>query len=55
MVIAVAVGALGAIAEKLPSCLAEVPEAIMNFELRKSALLRIVQVLQCVLRLQELW
>ena len=52
---AVAVGALGAITEELPSWLAEGPEAIIKVELRKSTLLGIVQVLQRVLRLQRFW
>ena len=52
MVITVAVGALGAVAEKLHSSLAKVPEAIIKVEVRKSALLEIVQVLQPVIRLR---
>ena len=55
MVIPVVVGALGAIADRLPGWLAQTQGTISEVELQKSALLGAAQVLRCVLRLQELW
>ena len=48
MVILVVVGALGAIADRLPGWLAEIPGTISEVELQKSALLGTVQVLRLV-------
>ena len=55
MVIPVVVGALGAIADRLPGWLAQIPETINKVELQKSALLGTAQVLRRVLRLPWLW
>ena len=51
MVIPVVVSALGAIVDRLPSWLAQLPETISEIELQKSALLGIAQVLRRVLKL----
>ena len=52
----VVVGALGAIADRLPGCwLAQIPGTISEVELQKSALLGTAQVLRHVLRLPALW
>ena len=48
------VGVLGAIADRLPGCLAQIPATISEVELQKSALLRTAQVLRRVLRLPGL-
>ena len=50
MVIPVVIGALGAIADRLPGWLAQTPGMISEVELQKSALLRTVQVLRLVLK-----
>ena len=55
MVIPVVVGALGAIADRLPGWLAQIPGKISEVELQKSALLGTAQVLRRVLRLPGLW
>ena len=55
MVIPVVVGALGAIADRLPGWLAQIPGTISEVEPQKSALLETVQVLRHVLRLPGLW
>ena len=55
MVIPVIVGALGAIADRLPGWLAHIPGTISEVELQKSALLGTAQVLRRVLRLPGLW
>ena len=55
MVIPVVVGALGAIADRLPGWLAQIPGTISEVELQKSALLGMAQVLRRVLRLPGLW
>ena len=55
MVIPVVVGALGAIADRLPGWLAQIPGTISKVDLQKSALLGTAQVLRCVLRLPGLW
>ena len=58
MVIPVVVGALGAIADRLPDWLSQTPGTITvnsEVELQKSALLGMVQVLQRVLRHPGLW
>ena len=55
MVISVAVGALGAIADRLPGWLAKIQEMISKFELQKRPLLGKAQVIRRVLRLPELW
>ena len=55
MVIPVVVGALGAIANKLPDLLAQIPRTISEVELQKRVLLGTAQVLQHVLRLPGLW
>ena len=49
--IPVVVGALGAIADRLPGWLAQILGMISEIELQKSALLGMAQVLQRVLRL----
>ena len=51
MVIPVVVGALGAMADRLPGWLAQIPETISEVELQKSAFLGTAQVLRRVLRL----
>ena len=53
--ILVSVGALGAIADRLPGWLALILGTISEVELRKSALLETMQVLRRVLRLPGLW
>ena len=55
MVIPVVVGAPGAIADRLPSWLAQIPGTISEVELQKSALLGMAQVLRHLLRLPGLW
>ena len=55
MVVLVVVGALGAIAGRLPGWLVQIPGTISEVELQKSALLGTAQVLQRVLRLPGLW
>ena len=55
MVIPVDVGALSAIADRLPGWLAQIPGTISEVELQKSALLGTAQVLRRVLRLPGLW
>ena len=55
MVITVVVGALGAIADRLPGWLAQILGTIREFELQKSTLLGTAQVLRRVLRLPGLW
>ena len=55
MMIPVVVGALGAITDRLPGCLAQLPGTISEVELQKSALLGTTQVLRRVLRLPGLW
>ena len=56
MVIPVVFSALGAMSEKLPGWLAQMPETISKVaELQKSAFLRPAQILRCVLRLPGLW
>ena len=55
MVIPVVVGALGAITDRLPGWLAQIPGTISEVELQKSALLGTVQILRRVLRLPGLW
>ena len=55
MVIPVVVDALGAIADRLPGWLAQIPGKISEVELQKSALLRTAQVLRCGLMLPGLW
>ena len=55
MVIPVVVGAPGAITDRLPGRLAQIPETISEVELQKSALLGTAQVLRRVLRLPGLW
>ena len=54
MVIPVVVGALGAIADRLPGWLAQIPGTISEVELQKSAFLGTVEVLRRVLRLPGL-
>ena len=54
IVISVVVGALGAIADRLPGWLAQIPGKISEVELQKSALLGTAQVLRRVLRLPGL-
>ena len=54
-VIPVVVGALGAIVDRLPCWLAQIPGTISEVELQKSALLGTPQVLRRVLRLPGLW
>ena len=53
--IPVVVGALGAIADRLPGWLAQILGTISEVELQKSALLGTAQVLRRVLRLPGLW
>ena len=55
MVIPVVAGALGAIADRLPGWLAQIPGTISQVELQKSAFLGTAQVLQRVFRLPGLW
>ena len=55
MVIPVVVGALGAIADRLPGWLAQIQGTIREVELQKSAFLGTAQVLRRVLRLPGLW
>ena len=55
MVIPVVVGALDAIAARLPGWLAQIPGTISEVELQKSTLLETAQVLRCVLKLPGLW
>ena len=55
MVIPVVVGALAAIADRLPGWLAKIPGTINEVELQKCNLLGTAQVLRCVLRLLGLW
>ena len=55
MVIPVVVGALGAIAGRLPGWLAQIAGTISEVELQKSTLLGTAQVLRRVLRLPGLW
>ena len=52
MVIPVVDGTLGAIADRLPGWLAQIPGTISEVELQKSALLGTAQVLRHVLRLR---
>ena len=53
--IPVVVGALGAIVDRLPGWLAQIPETVSEVELQKSALLGTAQVLRRILRLPGLW
>ena len=46
---------VGAIADRLPGWLAQIPGTISEVERQKSALLRTAQVLRRVLRLPALW
>ena len=46
---------LGAIADRLPGWLAQIPGTISEVELQKSTLLGTAQVLRRVLRLPGLW
>ena len=55
MVIPVVVGVLGAIGDRLPGWLAQIPGTISEVELQKSALLETAQVLRRVLRLPRVW
>ena len=55
MVIPVVVGALGAIADRLPGWLAQIPITISEVELQKRALLGTAQILRRFLRLPGLW
>ena len=55
MVIPVVVGALGAIADRLPGWLAQIPGTISQVKLQKNALLGMAQVLRYALRLPGLW
>ena len=55
MVTPVVVGALGAIADRLPGWLAQIPGTISDVELQKSTLLGTAQILRRVLRLPGLW
>ena len=55
MVILVVVGALDAIADRLPGWLAQIPRTISEVELQKIGLLGTGQVLRRVLRLSGLW
>ena len=55
MVIPVVVGALGAIADRLPGWLAQIPRTIIEVKLQKNTLLGMAQVLQRLHRLQRLW
>ena len=54
-VIPVVVGALGAMADRLPSWLAQIPGTINEVELQKSALLGTAKILRRVSRLPGLW
>ena len=54
-VIPVVVGALGAIADRLPGWLAQIPGSISEVELQKSTLLGTSRILRRVLRLPGLW
>ena len=54
-VIPIDVGALGAIADRLPSWLAQIPGTINEVKLQKSALLGTAKILRRVLRLPGLW
>ena len=54
-VIPIVVGALGAIADRLPSWLAQIPGTINEVKLQKSALLGTAKILRRVLRLPGLW
>ena len=49
MVISVVVGALGAIANRLPSWLAHIPEMIKEVKMQKDTLLGMAHVFLCVL------
>ena len=49
------VGALGAIPDRLPGWLAQIPGTISEVELQKSAFLGTVQVLRRALKLLGLW
>ena len=51
----VVVGALGAIADRLPGWRAQIPGTISEVKLKKSALLTTVQVFRHVQRLPEVW
>ena len=51
----IVVGALGAIPDRLPGWLAQIPRTISEVEVQKSALLGMAQVLRHVLRLPGLW
>ena len=53
--ISVVAGALGAIADRLPGWLAQIPGAISEVELQKSAILGMAKVLRRVLRPSGLW
>ena len=55
MVIPVVVRALGAIVDRLPGWLAQIPGTISEVELQKSVLLGTAQLLRRVLRLPGLW
>ena len=55
MVILVVVGALDAIADRLPGWLAQIPRTISEVELQKIGLIGTAQVLRRVLRLSGLW
>ena len=55
MVISVVVGALRAIADRLPGWLAQIPGTISEVELQKNVLLGTTHVLRPVLRLPGLW
>ena len=55
MVIPVVVGALGAITDRLPGWLAQIPGTISEVELQNSALLGTAQLLRHVFRLPGLW
>ena len=55
MVIPVVVGALGAIADKLPGWLVQIPGIISEVKLQKRPLLGTARVLRHVLRFPGLW
>ena len=55
MVIPVVVGAPGAITDRLPGWLVQIPGTIHDVELQKSALLGTEQILRRVLRLSGFW
>ena len=55
VVIPVVIGALGAIADRLPCWLAQKPRTISKIKQQKITLLGTMQVIQHVLRLPELW